>query len=260
MFCSSSHPINNCSCLLLWSSLCNTWVFSDFSWHIRICWDLSGLTSLLTSWRMDLFLIGFAGDLKLGRTVDTRKGRIAIQRTCMVWRTGPRGTWRNAIPCTEEGRSPCSGAHKDGLAGAWCFAVKALGVLAASKLNTSQQRALAAEKVNSVLGCIKHSRRPKDWGKLLSPPSQRSLDHTWNTGHSFGTSNMKNTAVKWSEFSKRPPRWLEAEAISLWGEAEAAELDQPGEEVTLGWPTGKLAGRRSQALYCGGRLEMLGKS
>lgn len=34
------------------------------------------------------------------------KGKMAIQRTCMGWRIWPRGTLWNAVPCTEEGKSP----------------------------------------------------------------------------------------------------------------------------------------------------------
>lgn len=52
----------------------------------------------------------------------------------------------------------------------------------------------------------------------------------------FGTSGLRITGTNWDEFSKSLPTWWEAEAVALWGESERAELDQPGEEGTFGWP------------------------
>lgn len=53
---------------------------------------------------------------------------------------------------------------------------------------------------------------------------------------SFGTSNLRITAVNWGEFSKSLHTWSEEEAVAFWGESERAELDQPGEEGALRRP------------------------
>lgn len=104
----------NCSRLLLWSSICNIWVLSDFSWDVRIYWDLFNIS-------IDVLEDGSLYHQvcrwhQIRGTVNMYKGMIAVQRSCMGWRTGPRRTLWNAMPSTEKGRSPCNNAHKDDLA------------------------------------------------------------------------------------------------------------------------------------------------
>lgn len=53
---------------------------------------------------------------------------------------------------------------------------------------------------------------------------------------SFGTSNLRITAVDWGDFSRSLPTRSKAEAVPLWREPEQAGLDQPGEEGALGCP------------------------
>ena len=64
-------------------------------------------------------------------------------------------------------------------------------------------------------------------------------------------------SINWSEFSEGPPRWLRRLGVLvLGGEAEGAQLVQPGEGKTLGEPSrslpvpvGRVLRRWSQALH-----------
>ena len=110
---------------------------------------------------LEEILIKFPDDTKLGGAVHTLKGRQALQRdldrleswaitNCMKFNKGEHQILHlgHSNPgCTYRlgnERLESSSAERD------------LGVLADSKLNVSQQRALAAKRANRALGCIKH--------------------------------------------------------------------------------------------------------
>ncbi|KAK4822917.1 LOW QUALITY PROTEIN: hypothetical protein QYF61_023417, partial [Mycteria americana] len=104
----------------------------------------------------------FADDTKLGGAVDSLEGQETLQRDldrlehwAMI-----NGMKFNKLKCRILHLGPSNARHKYKLGEEWLESSPAerhLGVLVNSRLNMSQQRALAAKRANHILGCIKHS-------------------------------------------------------------------------------------------------------
>ncbi|PKU39145.1 rna-directed dna polymerase from mobile element jockey-like [Limosa lapponica baueri] len=100
----------------------------------------------------------FADNTKLYGTVDTLEGRDAIQRF-VKWACANLTKFKQA-KCKVQQMGQGNPKDKHRLGGEWIGnspEVKDLGLLADEKSNMTRQCVLAAEKTNSMLGCIKRS-------------------------------------------------------------------------------------------------------
>lgn len=73
--------------------------------------------------------------------------------------------------------------------------------------------------------------------KSLSPFSQDSLEHSWNSASSFGTYSTRRTSINWSEFSEGLSLMVNLGTV-LKGDTEAPGNLQSGKGVALGKPDG----------------------
>ncbi|PKU42453.1 rna-directed dna polymerase from mobile element jockey-like [Limosa lapponica baueri] len=185
----------------------------------------------------------FADDTKLCGMVNMLEGRDAIQRVLdrlERWACANRMKF-NQAKCKGLHLDHGNPRHKYRLGREWLESSpeeKDLGVLMDERLNMSWQCALAAQKANCILCCIKRSMASRSREVILPPCSgetppgilQAALESSTQEGH----------GPVWTGPVEGHKNGQRAGAPLLQGQAERAGVVQPGEEKALGRPYGSL--------------------